>query len=427
MRLVLALLLLIPAVLDQTCLAGEAGGAKNRGAPDLYFHADTADPAYGSVDLENLSTETIAQLRRDNPSAARWQSLFSVLAEQEDQPENGTLPAVLGQYELLQDRVRFTPHFRPVPGLKYRVNADLSTLPGSITSTSLSILFSLPQESPVTSTAVDNIFPSGGELPENLLRFYVYFSAPMQRGMAPDQIFLLGPDGTPVTDAFFNSPTELWDPSMRRLTLLLDPGRIKRGVGPNVVLGLPLRRGYRYTLVIGAGMTGAAGRPLRKSFLKSFVVVTGVRDRIDPGQWAVEVPGSGTRRPLALMFPAPLDQALLSRSIHIVDADRNAVPGHVEIDRHEMRWAFTPASAWAAGPYRILIEPSLEDVSGNTTWAAFDAEPRVETPWQSAERRLSLAFWPCAGRIERSAGSYQNPCNSADAPTDRPQGEQSRK
>jgi hypothetical protein len=404
MRLALALLVLTAAVLDRICLAGEAGEAKSH-APDLYFHADTANPAYGSVDLENLPAETIVQLRRDDPSAARWQSLLSVFVEQEDRSENGTLPAVLGQYELLRDRVRFTPRFPPVPGLRYRASADLSTLSGSTASTSLSLLFSLPQESPVTSTAVDNVFPSGGELPENLLRFYLYFSASMRRGSAPGQIALLGPDGAPVTGALFNAPAELWDPGMRRLTVLLDPGRIKRGVGPNVDLGPPLRQGDRYTLMIGTGMIDAAGHPLRESFSKSFVVVAGVRDRIDPDQWVVEVPGSGTRRPLALMFPAPLDQALMLHAIHIVDADRNAVPGHVEIDRNEMRWAFTPASAWAAAPYRILIEPSLEDVSGNTAWAAFDAEPRAETSWQSAEKRLSLPFRPCFGkrRLCRSA------------------------
>ena len=36
---------------------------------------------------------------------------------------------------------------------------------------------------------------------------------------------------------------ELWDPGMQRLTLLLDPGRIKRGVGPNLEAGLALERG----------------------------------------------------------------------------------------------------------------------------------------------------------------------------------------
>jgi hypothetical protein len=136
MRLVLAPLLLSFGALPRTCLAGKAGGAITGGAPGVYFHADIADPTYGSVVLESLSIEQIAQLRRANPSAAQRRSLFSVFVQLEERPENETLPAVLGQYELLRDRVCFTPHLQLVPGLKYRASADLAALLGRTTFTS---------------------------------------------------------------------------------------------------------------------------------------------------------------------------------------------------------------------------------------------------------------------------------------------------
>ena len=97
----------------------------------------------------------------------------------------------------------------------------------------LTLEFSLPREQNALATEVNHIFPSGGCLPENLLRFYVCFSNSMQRGRVRSKISLLGPDGEPAPDALYRAPVELWDRSMRRLTILLDPGRLKRGVGPN--------------------------------------------------------------------------------------------------------------------------------------------------------------------------------------------------
>jgi hypothetical protein len=296
--------------------------------------------------------------------------------------------------------VRFTPRFPPVHGLKYRATADLSPMLGTLApARCLSLVFSLPHEIAVPSTVVDAVYPSGDVLPANLLRFYVYFSAPMQRGRARDQIVLLGPDGQPVPAALFNAPTELWDPAMERLTVLLDPGRIKRGVGPNVALGPPLRKGNRYTLVIGSGMIDAIGNPLRGSFAKSFRVVAAIRTAIDPRQWMVSLPVSGTRRPLELTFPAPLDQALLSREVRLVGADQKPVAGDIAIDRHETRWAFTPASPWQPGSYHVEIGPSLEDVSGNTIWAPFDVDERNDPAWRHAPRRASLPVIICPDQI----------------------------
>ena len=275
MRRVLVALAVAGTACGWNCLANEVGRADIGGAPMLYFHANAADPAFGSVDLQNLTVEMIARLRHADPSTAQWQSSFAVFVDQVDSPvdtlsPSESLPVILGQYQILPDGVRFTPRFPLVQGLKYRATADLSMRLGSLaTADRWSLTFSLPPEAVTASTVVDRVFPSDDVLPENLLRFYVYFSAPMQRGQARDQIVLLGPDGQPVSAEFFNAPTELWDPAMERLTVLLDPGRIKRGVGPNLELGPPLQQGDRYTLVIGAHMIDAMGNPLRGSFTKS--------------------------------------------------------------------------------------------------------------------------------------------------------------
>ena len=107
-------------------------------------------------------------------------------------------------------------------------------------------------------------------LPENLLRLYVLFSNLMQRGRAADNIAILGPDGSPAPDVLYRPPVELWDSNMTCLTILLDPGRLKRGVDPNRMLAPPLSAGQRYTLTVGPGMIDMHGRRLCEGLAKSF-------------------------------------------------------------------------------------------------------------------------------------------------------------
>jgi hypothetical protein len=123
------------------------------------------------------------------------------------------------------------------------------------------------RERSLLATEVEKVFPSSDALPENLLRFYVYFSNSMQRGRAEAEIALLGPDGEPASDTLYRVPVELWDRSMKCLTVLLDPGRLKRGVGPNRELGPPLKAGQVYTLAVGAGILDLSGRGLHKTAL----------------------------------------------------------------------------------------------------------------------------------------------------------------
>ena len=70
--------------------------------------------------------------------------------------------------------------------------------------------------------------------------------------------------------AFVEIEHGLWDPRQTRLTVLLHPGRIKRGVAPGERLGPPLRAGRSYRLVVDASMPDAAGRPLGRAFEKRF-------------------------------------------------------------------------------------------------------------------------------------------------------------
>ena len=159
---------------------------------------------------------------------------------------------------------------------------------------------------------------------------------------------------------------------MRHLTILLDPGRLKRRVGPNRELGPPLKAGQKYTLAVGSGMVDFSGRTLCKGFQKSFHVTEPVRQHIALEQWKVLPPATNGRQPLALIFPRPLDWASLQHCITIASASGQPVSGRIAVDQGEKRWSFTPALPWTAGRYCLRVASSVEDVCGNNLYGAFD-------------------------------------------------------
>jgi hypothetical protein len=344
--------------------------ATNR--PMLMIESDPCRPGSRCVSIQNLDPDLMAILRSCPQPARVLQAMLRVRVIGVGGPGNEDLPDIFGLHQVVETGVRFIPHFPFEPGVLFRAIFDAQQLDRPELSEVLTLEFSLPRDRSPTRTGVMRVFPSCDSLPENLLRFYVCFSSPMQRGRAEEHITLLGPDGRPAPDVLYRPPIELWDRSLRYLTILLDPGRIKRGVGPNRALGPPLKAGQEYTLAIGSGMVDSSGRPLRESFYKSFCVTEAVREPIAVEQWKILAPATKSHQPLEVMFPKPLDWALLGQSIAVVSENGQLMRGRISIDRGERRWSFTPQSRWTSGRYCIRVAPGLEDVCGNSLLGAFD-------------------------------------------------------
>lgn len=306
--------------------------------------------------------------------------------------EDEKVPDVFGHYHVLQDGIWFTPYFPFESGVCYRASFDSRPLGGHKLLEVLPLEFSFPKEMNATLTQVKQVFPSSDLLPENLLRFYVCFSNSMQRGQVKDRVSLLGSDGEPVQDVLYHAPVELWDRSMRHLTILLDPGRLKRGLGPNRKLGPPLKTGHEYLLAINSGMIDSSGRPLRESFYKTFRVTEAVRERVAVARWGIQSPAAKSHQPLVIKFPKPLDWALLRHMITIASEGGQRMDGLIAIDGGERRWSFTPKSHWPAGMHHVCIAPSLEDVCGNNLQGAFDGPFRIAGELASEETSCSIPF-----------------------------------
>jgi hypothetical protein len=188
------------------------------------------------------------------------------------------------------------------------------------------------------TTRVDAIYPSAGVVPVNLLKVYVDFSAPMAEGQAM------------AGDAFLE--LELWDRERRRRTLLLDPGRIKRGLAGHEAAGYPLREGEQFTVRVDAALRDATGRPLAAGAERTYRVGAPVRRRVDVADWSVE--------PGVVHFDRPLDRALLERAFDL--------PG--EIGPGERSWIHRRPP----GEHVLRVDAGLEDLAGNSLRRVFDRD-----------------------------------------------------
>jgi hypothetical protein len=195
-----------------------------------------------------------------------------------------TTTGILGRYALTDDGIRFTPRFAPVVGQPWEVRyAPAHGVP-------VDTVLLVAADSGSVATRIVAVDPGIDTVPMNLLRAYVRFSAPMSEGEAYDRIRLLDAHGDTVADAFLVLEHERWDPERTRFTLLFDSGRIKRGLVPNEALGLPLREGNDYTLVIDGGWSDANGRALGAGYRWSFHA--GPADRTSPRveEWTIVSP-----------------------------------------------------------------------------------------------------------------------------------------
>jgi hypothetical protein len=250
--------------------------------------------------------------------------------------------------------------------------------------------FDLPKAAPpAPTTRVAHVYPSASILPENQLKFYIYFSAPVQKGEAWSRIHLLNQDGRSVVLPFLEIDQELWDRDNMRLTVLFDPGRIKRGLLPLKEMGPAIEEGKSYTLVIDREWPDGRGAPLAEPFRKAFRAGPPDREPIDTAKWRVTPPRAGTREPLSIAFGKPLDYALLQHSITI-----RGVTGKIEVARDETEWRFTPEQPWEGREYQVIVEASLEDLAGNRVGRAFDVDVFNSVTRSVPRETVSVRFRP---------------------------------
>lgn len=301
---------------------------------------------------------------------------------------------VAGRYEHDGEWLRFHPAFGLVAGQDYVVRTQRPGETFQLTQ------FRIRREAATAPALVTDVHPSGDVLPENVLRFYVQFSVPMAPHLASDFIRLRDASGHADPAAFMRFKQELWNADRTRLTILIDPGRIKRGVATNLELGPALVEGRRYTLTVDGGWPSADGSSTLPAFSNSFAVGPALRERPQVERWTPRLPRPGTREPFVITFDRPFDRHLLADAIHVVADDGQTVDGTPRIGRDETSWSFIPAGPWPAGEIRVIVDDSLEDVAGNNFREVLDRNvgtaEKIAAP-RTTSTRLTTAVRPLQG------------------------------
>lgn len=328
-----------------------------------------ADSSAPRVVVKNGIVEVV-ELEKTTPAIAKSCRLFvDGTAE-----ELAKRPAVAGAWSALGKTLRFEPQFPLAPGVAYRITGEFGK----------PLTFTIPRPPPGPPVSIAAVFPSANRLPENTLRFYVHFSGQMTHGDIYRKVKLIRDDGVEVKSPFLELDEELWSADGLRVTMLFHPGRVKRELVPREEDGPILEEGRSYTLVFGREWKDAEGRPLAKEFRKAFTVGPPEESPIDPGTWSLLPPQAGTDAPLIVRLAKPVDRALLASTLSIVDSTGKAVPCESTVGGGERVVSFAPSSPWKRGSYRLVIDPRLEDVSGNRVGEAFEVEISKPQPKQDA-------------------------------------------
>ena len=306
-----------------------------------------------------------------------------------------SLPVVqptAGRLEIDQDAICFVPRFPFLDGTSYSLLVDSG--PGEWCADSPEVwAIQRPAPEGRATTGVVAIYPSADELPVNQLKFYVHFSSPMSEDWALRAVHVRRADNDePLDGVFLEMEPELWDRERRRLTLLLEPGRIKRGLGPNREAGYPLIEGIPVIVTIDTKFRDAGGLALRTGAERRYEIGPLVRVRVDPADWRYHCPTPGSTDPLTVEFDRPLDHALLEHSLWVNDLAGMALAGWGSVGPGERSWRFEPKLPWEEGRYQVIIDPRLEDLAGNSLIRVFDRDLMQAEDAPADARHVAIEF-----------------------------------
>lgn len=273
-----------------------------------------------------------------------------------------------GMTDVEQDAV-FVPAFPLTPGLRYRV--------ASIDDPKCNTTFEVASAQAARLPRLLSVHPAASLIPENVLRFYLYFSEPMAEGSFLEHVRLIHDNsGADLTGVFFDNIYELWSPDRQRITLLVDPGRVKTGLAANARLGRAFRAGERYTLEVRPTWKSIAGQPLAQGYRHHFKAGPEDRSRVEPTRWRFELPTATTREPLGVRFGESVDHVSVGNFLAVLSPDDTPIHGTWH-SQSEVYARFVPLKPWRKNlkAYRLAVHARFEDIAGNNINAALDHQP----------------------------------------------------
>lgn len=345
----------------------------------------------------HLDSEVLYTFVRYQNRPGVWNEVFPVRV-------NGAQRNISGKYEIGDSTVTFVPAFPFAQGVDYEAifySAELALNPNEVylprmNASTLELKFKL--EKPASDPPkVVNIFPTANELPENLLRFHIEFSSSMTQGEVIRRVHLVDEEGKEVEKALLVLDEELWDEDMRLVTVLLDPGRIKRGLRANLEMKAPLIAGKKYSLVVDPGWRNSEGEVTASQAVKTFSCYAADRERPVTSVWRLVAPATAVD-PLVIEAEETYDAVSLQNALVVTDALGNRVNGKITASERESVIYFTPDRPWSKEKYTVVVNPKLEDVAGNNLVRLFDTD--ITEKQHQANQPTTFSFAVHAGLPE---------------------------
>lgn len=332
----------------------------------LSFEADANDPRLCRVVVTAENVRLWTSLT--DADEAQFQRVLSLKRESQTDQK---LPAMLGNYQLKEDRLEFKPAFPLVRGNRYQATFDPAALKLATKKPDqrLQVTYALPLPDSKPPRVL-SIYPSGNQLPANHLKFYIQFSEPMQQGGIFEHFSLFNKTQGQLVPRPFRH-TELWSRDGKQLTLWFHPGRQKTGVNLNVELGAILNAGQEYELRISPKWAALSGHALGSEVKKTFKAVAMDERQPEINNWKLNTPDKGSRAPLICQLGESLDFALLHSQLSVQTANGEQIAGKIELAEAESVWKFTPDTAWQPGAYQLVAGTVLEDLAGNSLQQPF--------------------------------------------------------
>ena len=334
-------------------------------------YVDPQAKEFGKVLSPSLPDSIADLLLTRKLSFPEWASFYRITVAEQSR-------STLGDYRLEEERIAFTPRFLPDPSIRYQVTFNFNALYEV-----LALAERLPQDSlfsdwinyPAYEDSpgeITGIYPSISVLPENALRMYLYFSTPMGFDNPFDHIALLDQEGMPIKNAFVELPEGLWNEDRTRLTLLFHPGRVKQGVGPNVSEGPVLVEGKLFEVQVSSEWTDGTGYTLASDFTKRFFVTRAQRSKLRKKDWVLESICKDECI-LRLSTGGIPDLEMVDNMVTIQDKDGESID-FVLYGEASGTFLIRSDSFQKDISLKMIVNPRMEDISGNTFLNAFDAK-----------------------------------------------------
>ncbi|MEM1348486.1 MAG: hypothetical protein AAGI01_08030 [Myxococcota bacterium] len=245
---------------------------------------------------------------------------------------------------------------------------------------------------------VEQVYPVSAEVPENILRFYVEFSEPMKEGDFLQHIRLTRVDtGEDLTGVFFDNIHELWSADRTRITLLVDPGRVKHGLMAHKERGRAFVDGGSYRLHILPSWESLRGAPLAAEHVHTFKARPERLVRLDPGSWCLKLPEPNSLQPLVVDFGVAVDHVSVHHLLRVSSPSGSALAGAWTMAPGGRSASWRPATQWGEDvpSHKLMISGRFEDIAGNSVHSSFERPPGTASGGDEGQVHVKLLGGSC--------------------------------